>query len=445
MGFSFPLHASFPWYHHASSKIVSTMSEASKVPVFDLQNLIDPYPMYKQLRDEAPVYHVPELNMYYVTSYELLRHVIRDTKTYSSQYDDFMAFSRDAGLANLADDVREEITNKMREMIPTPPTMLTLDEPDHTKYRSLVSQLFTGSEIKKSEADVQAVIDQHADNFQISDGEFMSGFGFPVPLEIISVRLGIPEADREFFYDAATCAASGLRIQQLANDEMLRRAQVAIDLQNLLVGLVEARREEPLNDMITILANRKLEEEDRLLTHGEILSILQQFLVAGHETTTSAFGWGMWLLCHNRHLQEKLRGNPEGIKVFVEEALRIRAPVQGLPRKVTEDTELGGVNIPAGSFIMLRYGAANMDEKQFPNPEVVDIERKKAGMQMAFGSGVHFCIGAPLARQELTLGFPALLERIENIRLNTDYKPAAEPSLILHNLPELHIEFDRRS
>ncbi|MCS5572742.1 MAG: cytochrome P450, partial [Pseudomonadales bacterium] len=112
------------------------MSEASKVPVFDLQNLIDPYPMYKQLRDEAPVYHVPELNMYYVTSYELLRHVIRDTKTYSSQYDDFMAFSRDAGLANLADGVREEITNKMREMIPTPPTMLTLDEPDHTKYRS---------------------------------------------------------------------------------------------------------------------------------------------------------------------------------------------------------------------------------------------------------------------------------------------------------------------
>ena len=83
------------------------MSEASKVPVFDLQNLIDPYPMYKQLRDEAPVYHVPELNMYYVTSYELLRHVIRDTKTYSSQYDDFMACSREAGLANLADDVRE--------------------------------------------------------------------------------------------------------------------------------------------------------------------------------------------------------------------------------------------------------------------------------------------------------------------------------------------------
>ena len=421
------------------------MSEPNSIPVFDLQNLIDPYPMYKKLRDEAPVYHVPELNMYYVTSYQLLRQVIRDTSTYSSQYDDFMAFSRDAGMANLPDEIKGAVGEKMRAMIPTPPTMLTLDEPDHTKYRSLVSQLFTVSEIKKSEADVQAVIDQHADTFLESDGEFMKGFAFPVPLEIISVRLGIPQADREFFYDAATCAAAGLRIQQLTHEETLRRAQVAVDLQNLLISLVEARREEPLNDMITILANSKLEEENRLLTHGEILSILQQFLVAGHETTTSAFGWSMWLLCRNPELQDKLRGNPEGIKVFVEETLRIRAPVQGLPRKVTEDTELGGVKIPAGSFIMLRYGAANMDEKQFPNPDQVDLERKKAGMQMAFGSGVHFCIGAPLARQELTLGLPAILDRIENIRLNADYTPAAEPSLILHNLPELHVEFDRRS
>ena len=218
-----------------------TMTDSSSIPVFDLQNLIDPYPMYKQLRDEAPVYHVPELNMYYVTSYELLRQVIRDTKTYSSQYDDFMAFSRDAGLANLPDGIKESISQKMREMIPTPPTMLTLDEPDHTKYRSLVSQLFTAGEIRKSEADVQAVIDRHANAFTVSDGEFMRGFAFPVPLEIISVRLGIPEEDREFFYDAATCAAAGLRIQQLDDEEMLRRAQVAVDLQNLLVVLAAWR------------------------------------------------------------------------------------------------------------------------------------------------------------------------------------------------------------
>ena len=125
------------------------MSDAASFPVFDVENLIEPYPMYKTLRDEAPVYHIPEMNMYYVTSYEHLREVIRDTETYSSKFDEFMAFSREAGLANLPEETRNQLIEFERQMIPTPPTMLTLDEPDHTKYRSLVSQLFTGSEIKR--------------------------------------------------------------------------------------------------------------------------------------------------------------------------------------------------------------------------------------------------------------------------------------------------------
>ena len=129
----------------------------------------------------------------------------------------------------------------------------------------------------------------------------------------------------------------------------------------------------------------------------------------------------------------------------MEEALRIESPVQGLPRLVTRDTELGGYPIRQGEFVMLRYGAANRDERQFENPETVDLHRSKAGMQLAFGSGIHHCIGAPLARQELTLGFPALLERMENIRLSPDQpKPQAEPSFILRNLPHLHIQYDRR-
>ena len=266
-----------------------------------------------------------------------------------------------------------------------------------------------------------------------------------MPLRIIADRLGIPEDDRPFFDDAATAAASGLRMSPLTGEEMVRRAQLAIDLQKLLVRLIEARREDPRDDMITILANSKLEDDDRHLTHGEALSILNQFLVAGHETTTSTFGWGMLLLCKNPHLQNELRGEPKLVRTFVEEALRIEAPVQGLPRIVTRDTELGGYPIKAGQFVMLRYGAANRDERQFPNPEAVDVHRQKAGMQLAFGSGVHHCIGAPLARQELNLGFPALLERMQNIRMNPDKAaPRAEPSFILRNLPYLHIQFERR-
>ena len=331
-------------------------------------------------------------------------------------------------------------------MIFLPPTMLTLDEPEHTKYRSLVAKLFTGSEVRKSEPTVREVVERNIEGMAAapaSGGElaadFMAAFAFPVPLRIIADRLGIPADERAFFDEAATAAASGLRLSPLTPEQMLHRAQLALDLQNLLVSLVEARRQAPAEDMITILANSRLEDEDRLLTHGEALSILNQFLVAGHETTSSAFGWAMLLLCRNPGLQAEIRGDAGRIRTFVEEALRMEAPVQGLPRLVTKDTELGGVPLKAGSLIMLRFGAANRDERQFDDPDQVRIDRKKAGMQLAFGSGVHHCIGAPLARQELNLGFAALLDRFEGFRLADGADPEAEPSFILRNLPTLPV------
>ena len=167
--------------------------------------------------------------------------------------------------------------------------------------------------------------------------------------------------------------------------------------------------------MITILANAKLEDEDRQLTHGECISVLNQFLVAGHETTSSAFGWGMLLLCRNPHVQDEIRGDEKLIKTFVEEILRLEAPVQGLPRLVKKDTDLGGYALKAGDMIMLRYGAANRDERQFEKPDELNIHRPKAGSQLAFGAGVHFCIGAPLARQELNLGFKRILDGAKTV------------------------------
>jgi cytochrome P450 len=197
--------------------------------------------------------------------------------------------------------------------------------------------------------------------------------------------------------------------------------------------------------MITILANSRLADEDRLLTHGECLSVLNQFLVAGHETTSSAFGWGMLLLCRNPELQDQMRGDAKLIKTFVEEILRLEAPVQGLPRLVTRATDLGGYPLKAGELVMLRYGAANRDERQIEDPDRLNLQRTKAGSQLAFGAGVHFCIGAPLARQELNLGFTSLLEAAGNFRLaDTGYTPKAEASFILRNLPRLDVAFDLR-
>ncbi|MEM9624008.1 MAG: cytochrome P450 [Pseudomonadota bacterium] len=423
------------------------MSETA-ISLFDVETLQDPYAAYKSLRDEQPVYFEAAMNIHVVTRYDLVREAIRDTKTFSSRYDQFLAASQEIMFAQAAPEVQQRLIEVNAQMIETPPTMLTLDEPDHTKYRSLVNKLFVAARIKEAQPSVQGVIDARVNALLTEldaqgSVDFVGCFADPVPLRIIGDRLGIPEEDRAFFDHAATQAASALRLTPLAGDALVQRAETAVGLQKLLTGLVEARRREPANDMITILANSKLEGDDRLLTHGECLSVLNQFLVAGHETTSSTFGWGMLLLCQQPDVQDELRGNEKLIKTFCEEILRLESPVQGLPRLVTCDTELGGYPLKAGDLIMLRYGAANRDERQFAEPDTLNVHRQKAGSQLAFGAGVHFCIGAPLARQELNLGFASLLAAGKNFRVADNAEaPKSEASFILRNLPHLPITFD---
>ena len=346
----------------------------------------------------------------------------------------------------LSEEQQAEAMAINEQMVEIPPTMLTLDEPEHTQYRSLVSKLFTASQVRKSEDSVRAVINKNITAMKgTTAADFMGLFASPVPLEIISDRLGIPDEDRAFFYEAAAAAAAGLKMAPVPPEVLIHRMQLGLDLQRLLIKLIEARRAEPREDMITILANSKLEIVDRQLTHGEILSVLNQFLVAGHETTTSTFGWGMLALCDNPAIQEQIRGDEKRVKTFIEEVLRIEAPVQGLPRLVARDTELGGYPLKKGDMMMLRYGAANRDERQFANPDSVDVDREKAGMQMAFGSGVHHCIGAPLARQELNIGFYQLVEHFSDFQLDPSKgRPVADPSFILRGLPQLHVKYKQR-
>ena len=416
----------------------------SEIQLFSPEALIDPYPAYKQLRDEAPVCFIKEMNIHVVTRYDLLRDAIRRTEEFSSKFDTFLGGAQQMMFSVLDEPQKLKAMEISSKMVVTPPTMLTLDEPEHTKYRSLVSRLFTVSQTKLSESDVRRVVEKSIETMRgKTRADFVEDFAFPVPLVIISDRLGIPEEDKAFFYEAATAAASGLKMSPVSGEVLLERLQLAVDLQQLLIRLMNERRAEPRDDMITILATATLQDEERLLSDGEVLSILNQFLVAGHETTASTFGWGMLNLIKQPELVDRLRGNEKLIRTFVEETLRLEAPVQGLPRLVTRDTTLGDYKLKQGDMIMLRFGAANRDERQFPNPDSVDIDREKPGMQMAFSSGIHHCIGAPLARQELNLGFHALLEAFTHFHLDeSKTPPVADPSVILRGMPHLHICYD---
>ena len=415
-----------------------------EIRLFDIDTLKSPHATHKRLRDEAPVYYEQQLGVHVVTRYDLLREALRDPETYSNQFGDFNGEAQRRRLEAASPETRAAVQAIEEQLVFEPATMLTLDRPEHTYYRTLVNQLFTGSRIKRAEGAVQKVIDDTIEAFAGARAvEFIARFALPIPLRIIGDRLGVPQADRELFDRGAGNAADTLRLNFYDDEETIRRMRLDLDLQRLMLRIYEERRKTPRDDMISVLAQSRLQPEERPLTHGEVASILRQFLVAGHETTSSAFGWGMLALCERPELQGELRAHPEKIRTFVEEALRRESPVQGLPRVVTRDTELGGHALKAGDLLMLRYGAANRDERAFHNPDEIDLDRHKAGTQMAFGSGVHHCIGAPLARQELNLGFRALLERIDNFRLDPDQPPPeAEPSFILRNLAHLHIRFD---
>ncbi len=414
------------------------------IQLFDIETLKAPHAAHKRLRDEAPVYFARELGVHVVTRYDLLREALRDPETYSSQFGDFLQEPQRRRLQAASPETREAILALAGQLIPEPPTMLTLDRPEHTNYRTLVNELFTGSRIKRAEGAVQRVINDTIERLGTATAiEFVAQFAMPIPLRIIGDRLGVPEEDRALFDRCASNAADGLRLNLYDDEEMVRRMGLEVELQRLMLRIYEERCKKPRDDMISILAGSRLQPEDRPLTQGEVSSILRQFLVAGHETTSSAFAWGMLALCERPELQDQLRSHPAKLRTFVEEVLRRESPVQGLPRMVTKNTELGGYPLRAGDIVMLRYGAANRDERAFDNPDEIDLDRPKAGTQMAFGSGVHHCIGAPLARQELNLGFRTLLQRVANCRLDPDQQPPeAEPSFVLRNLAHLHIRFD---
>jgi cytochrome P450 len=209
------------------------------------------------------------------------------------------------------------------------------------------------------------------------------------------------------------------------------------------------RKHEPKDDIISDLAHAKLKDDldgpERELDMFELQDLLDQLLTGGNETTTNAIGSGLMLLLQRPELMDRMRSDQKLIRNFIEESLRYETPVLHLWRVAVEDTELGGIAIPKGSSIAVGYASANRDEAVFDDSETFDIERKKAGAHLAFGSGPHHCPGAALARQEMYSAFTIFLHRLDNIRAVDRNEPFKHvPSSFLRGLSNLHLEFDVR-
>ncbi len=247
--------------------------------------------------------------------------------------------------------------------------------------------------------------------------------------------------------DQATSALNDQIEKNTERFKELENAKNIVAFQHFFADMIAKRREEPRDDMISDLVNTTIKDpdtnEERPLNMEELQSILQQLMVAGNETTTSAITGGMLSLINNPQQMQRLQENPEDIPNAVEEILRMESPSAGMWRVVKKDSEVHGVHIPKDSLLMLRYHAANRDRALFDEPNEINVCRHNAGEHLAFGRGVHFCPGAMLARKEMIVAFRALLSRLTNIQLVEDKSDLDYwPNIVLRGLKELHIRFE---
>ncbi len=351
----------------------------------------DPHPLYSVLREEHPVHYVESRDLWVL-----------------SRHEDILSAIKNPGVFSSAQGVVPS------GFTPENPTLIVLDPPEHSQMRKAVMRAFTPRRMAAMSERVRGFARQLLDALPASADskgqvDAFEGYTDPLPIYVMAELLGVDAAERPMFKRCgdAIVYSSG------ADPETLRAAQR--ELTDYLQTVFEARRAEPRDDLISLLLTSS--EEGRALDNEELLGLCFLLLVAGTETTTSALGNAMLLLERHPEARKQLIADPSLIPSAVEEILRFDPPVQGLSRVVRREIEIRDRKIPAGSRVHLLYASANRDPRVFAEPDRFDIERKQ-NSHLSFGFGIHFCLGASLARLELQIGIEELLARAPNYRLD---------------------------
>ena len=401
---------------------------------FDPAVIVDPVDYNALLRAEAPVHRDPHTGIFQIASYETVVEAVKQPEIFSNRF--AVALGGGTGA------VDPEVAAIAKQGWPAVDTMLTADPPEQKRFRSLVNKAFTPRRVNDLTPKMETLCDELIDAFAVDGAvELRSQFAVPLPLTVIAEQLGVPREDLPRF--KAWADGFVAQLGQMADHEgRIAAAKLILEFQEYFAEILEQRRKAPQDDIISDVVNADVEGERRLDT-AECLSILQQLLVAGNETTASAITEGMRLLATHPEERVRVEADPELIPNLVEEVLRLATPTSTMWRVVTSDTKLGGVEIPGGSIAMLRFASANRDESVFAEPARFDVGRANAGDHVSFGLGIHFCLGAQLARKEMQTAFRKLLERLPNARLSEAHgEPIVAPNILLRGLTELHLEFD---
>jgi len=400
----------------------------------------DPYPLYRSLRDGAPVHHVEASDLWMVTRYEHCLEVLRDPELFSSRLGMRVAFGntrdRQRGPAGPSEDPFEALGAEDLRIL------IAIDPPDHVRLRRLLSRPFTPRQIglhdgwmrPLCEERFEALLEANADGA----ADWVRDFTWPFPVLVIGELMGIPASRREDFkrwsddligtYVGGTEAPDADRMASLA--EMV----VFFD------GEITRRRSEPGDDLISMLIH-KADADEQPLTAGELIMFSVLLLVAGNETTTNLLSNVAKVLVAQPDILSSLRDDPALVGPTVEEALRYESPVQAVPRGTTRPTALGGVSIPEEAVVLASMGSANRDERHFPDPDRFDVRRNPVD-HLGFGSGIHLCLGAPLARLEAQLALQTLSRRVASIELSAP--PVLGGGLLLRGASSMPVHLTAR-
>ena len=420
------------------------MSNYETIDFFTDQSLVpDPHPYFDYLRSQNPVLLLPHHGVVAVTGYEEATEVYKDPETFSNIVALGGPFPP-LPFQPEGDDIGPQI-DEHRSDFPMNEHMVTMDPPDHTRARSVLSKLLTPSRLKQNEEFMWRLADRQLDEFLVNgECEFISEYSKPFATLVIADLLGVPEEDHKEFRVVLGADKPG-RVGALDHESVGINPLEWLD--EKFCSYIEDRRREPREDVLTSLATAKYPDGST----PEVIEVVRSatfLFAAGQETTAKLLSATLQVMGDRPDIQQRLRDDRSLIPGFIEESLRMDSPVKCDSRLARRATTVGGVDIAPGTVVMVLPGAANRDPRRFENPHEFDLERKNVREHMAFARGVHSCPGGPLARVEGRVSIERILDRMADIKINeAKHGPADnrqyiyEPTYILRGLNQLHITF----
>jgi cytochrome P450 len=407
----------------------------------------DPYPYYEGMRAKCPVHREQSRGVMMVTGYDEAVEVLHDTEVFSSCISvtgPFPGFP-----VPLEGDDITDLIELHRDKLPMSDQLPTLDPPVHTDHRALLMRLITPKRLKENEEAMWRLADLQLDAYLAAgEGEFISGFAGPFTLLVIADLLGVPDEDRAAFAHGLQHRPAAEMAVGSTGEDTLAHSPLEF-LYHQFSVYVEDRRRNPREDVLTALASATFPDGSTPEVM-DVVRVAANLFSAGQETTVRLLSSAVKVLAEDQELQQRLRADRSLISNFIEEVLRHESPIKGDFRLSRVPTSVGGVDMPAGTMVMVLNGAANRDPRRFTEPDTFDAARTNARQHIAFGRGIHSCPGAPLARAEARVGIERLLDRTGNIRVAERVHGSESarqyrylPTFVLRGLTHLNLEFTR--